>query len=128
MPMGRAYGRTILDIAEVCPTRIRTCGNQYRATCARTVAPRSMPEAARNPAGQTSERFGNRSIPSNPPAARQQNRGAFGGMENGAAANTHAEHGMSSLGPSPQRASTKSCTSAKICAAPRGNSGGGQRR
>ena len=72
--------------------------NQYGGNTRQNVAPRSIPEAARNAPGQSSERFGNRTIPSNPPA-QQQNRGAFGGMENGAAANTHAEHGMSSMGP-----------------------------
>jgi hypothetical protein len=95
---------------------------QYQGNVRQAVAPRSMPEGARNAPGQSSERFGNRSIPSNPPAARQQNRGAFGGMENGAAANTHAEHGMSSLGPA------RSAPAPRAAPAPRGNPGGGQRR
>src|SRR5262249_7651357 len=42
-----------------------------------------------------SERFGSRQIPQNQP-----NRGAFGGIENGAAARVHSDHGYSSLGPS----------------------------
>ena len=42
------------------------------------------------------ERFGNRQMPASPPPS--QNRSAFGGMENGRAAQTHAEHGYSSMG------------------------------
>jgi hypothetical protein len=70
---------------------------QYQSNVRQNVAPRSIPEAARNPGGQAPERFGNREIPSNNPPT--QNRGMFGGMNNGAAANVHAEHGYSSLGP-----------------------------
>jgi hypothetical protein len=43
------------------------------------------------------ERFGNRELPRNVPPA--QNRGVFGGMDNGAAARQHADHGYSSMGP-----------------------------
>jgi hypothetical protein len=111
--------------------------DQYRGNVRQNVAPRSIPEAARNAPGQTSERFGNRTIPSNPPPARQQNRGAFGGMENGGAANIHAEHGMSSLGPSrsapmsrPAPApAPRAAPPPRAAPAPRGApSGGGQRR
>lgn len=70
---------------------------QFRGNVRQNVAPRAIPEAARNAPGQASERFGNRAIPGNTPM-RQQNRSAFGGMENGAAAPIHAERGMSSLG------------------------------
>jgi len=108
--------------------------DQYRGNVRQTVAPRSIPEGARNAPGQSSERFGNRNIPSSPPV-RQQNRGAFGGMENGAAANTHAEHGMSSLGPArsapmqrsapPQRSAPAQQSAPPQRSAP---SGGGRRR
>jgi hypothetical protein len=115
--------------------------DQYRGNVRQNIAPRSIPEGARNAPGQTQERFGNRSIPNNPPA-RQQNRGAFGGMENGAAANTHAEHGMSSLGPArsapqpraappPQRSAPapRAAPAPRSAPAPRAApSGGGRRR
>jgi hypothetical protein len=70
---------------------------QYGDTVRRNVAPRAIPEPARTPGVQPMERFGNRNIPQNPPPA--QNRGIFGGIQNGAAARTHEEHGFSSLGP-----------------------------
>ena len=74
---------------------------QFRDNVRQTVAPRSIPEAARAPATQgqqTNDRVGNRNVPANRPA-QQQNRSAFSGQENGAAASTHAEHGFSSMGP-----------------------------
>jgi hypothetical protein len=103
--------------------------DQFRGNVRQNVAPRSIPEGARNAPG--SERFGNRSIPSNPPA-RQQNRGAFGGMENGSAASTHAEHGMSSLGPArsapmQRSAPVQRSAPAQRSAPSRGPSGGGRR-
>jgi hypothetical protein len=103
--------------------------NQYRGNVRQNLAPRSIPEPARNAPGQTSERFGNRTIPSNPPAARSQNRGAFGGIENGPAANTHAEHGMSSLGPSRSAPMPRAAPSPAPRPAPASRpSGGGGRR
>ncbi|MGA3240969.1 MAG: DUF3300 domain-containing protein [Bryobacteraceae bacterium] len=48
------------------------------------------------PAEQQGERFGNRSVPQNTPAAR--NGSAFGGAGNGNAARQQADHGYSSLG------------------------------
>jgi hypothetical protein len=90
---------------------------QYQANVRQNVAPRAIPEAARQPAaGGQAERFGNRQMPSNSPPA--ENRSAFGGMNNGAAAQTHAEHGYSSLG------------AARSAPAPRAapSSGGGGRR
>ncbi len=74
---------------------------EFRNNVRQAVAPRSIPEPARNaPAAQgfANDRFGSRGIPANRPA-EQQNRTAFGGQNNGAAANTHAEHGYSSMGP-----------------------------
>lgn len=71
--------------------------NQYRGNVRQNVAPRSIPEGARGGSAQM-ERFGNREIPRATPP-EQNNRGAFGGMEHGSAAATHAEHGYSSLGP-----------------------------
>jgi len=85
---------------------------QYRGNVRQAVAPRAVPEGARNAPG--GERFGNRTMPSSP-APREENRGAFGGMQNGSAAGTHSEHGYSSMGPS---------RSAPRAAAPRG---GGRR-
>jgi len=69
---------------------------QYRGNVRHNLAPRAIPEQARNAGPKPAERFGNRSIPQNtrPP----QNRGMFSGMQNGAAARTHEEHGFSSLG------------------------------
>jgi hypothetical protein len=69
---------------------------QFRGNVRQNVAPRSIPEQARAPVSQP-ERFGNREIPRNTPPA--QNRGMFSGMQNGAAARTHEEHGFSSMGP-----------------------------
>jgi hypothetical protein len=71
---------------------------QYRGNVRQAVAPRAMPEAARNPGTQPNERIGSRDVPTNRPTV-QQNRSAFGGQENGAAATTHSEHGFSSMGP-----------------------------
>jgi hypothetical protein len=70
---------------------------QFRGNVRQNIAPRAIPEQARAPAAQPLERFGNRDIPRNPAPA--QNRGMFGGMQNGAASRTHEEHGFSSLGP-----------------------------
>ncbi len=101
--------------------------DQYRGNVRQNVAPRSIPEAARNAPGQSSDRFGNRTIPSNP-APKQQNRGAFGGMENGSAATTHSEHGMSSLGPARSAPAPRSAPAAAPRAPSGGNSGGGRHR
>ena len=62
---------------------------------------------------QSHEQFGNRQIQQNSSPARE--RSMFGGMQNGSAASTHAEHGFSSLGPARS-------------AVPRGGGGGGRRR
>jgi hypothetical protein len=71
--------------------------DQFRGNVRQAVSPRAMPEGARNGV-QSNERVGNRVVPENRPV-QQQNRSAFAGQENGAAASTHAEHGFSSMGP-----------------------------
>jgi len=93
---------------------------QYRGNTRQAVSPRAMPEAARG-AGQANEKVGNRNVPENKPA-QQQNRSAFGGQENGAAANTHAEHGFSSMG-----AARSAPQSAPRMSAPAPRGGGGRR-
>lgn len=126
--LASAHGTSVwahdLEHREGVPYANQALQNQYRGNVRQSVAQRSIPEAARNAPGQTSERFGNRTIPSNPPPSRQQNRGAFSGMENGAAATTHAEHGMYSLGPS-RSAPMPRAAPAPRAAAP---SGGARRR
>jgi len=101
---------------------------QYRGNVRQSVAPRSIPEGARNgnAAGQANDRVGNRDVPANRPA-EQQNRSAFGGQENGAAANTHAEHGFSSMGPA-RSAPAPRMSSPAPRSAPAQRSGGGGRR
>jgi len=93
---------------------------QYRGNVRQAVSPRAMPEGARNGASQSNERVGNRDVPANKPA-QQQNRSAFGGQENGAAANTHSEHGFSSMGPA------RSAPAPRM-SAPAPRAGGGGRR
>ena len=69
---------------------------QYQGNVRQNLA-RPAPQAVRPPAQPQGERFGNRELPRNVPPA--QNRGVFGGMDNGAAARQHADHGYSSMGP-----------------------------
>jgi hypothetical protein len=71
--------------------------DRFRGNVRQNVAPRSVPQAARTGAQQSGERLGNRQMPKSAPAA--QSRSVFGGMDNGRAAQTHAEHGYSSMGP-----------------------------
>jgi len=102
---------------------------QYRGNVRQAVAPRAMPEGARANPGQTTDKVGNRNVPANNPA-RQQNRSAFGGQENGAAANTHAEHGASSLGPArsaPMQQAPRMSAPAPRASSPQRSSGGGRR-
>ncbi|HEV2448425.1 MAG TPA: hypothetical protein VGS58_20975, partial [Candidatus Sulfopaludibacter sp.] len=88
--------------------------DRYRAPVRENLAPRAEP--AHNFASQPGERFGNREVPRNVPAA--QNRSMFGGMDYGRQAQAHAEHGYSSLGPS------RSAPAPRM-EAPRGGFGGG---
>jgi len=137
--LGNAHGTSVwthdAEHRQGVPYANQNVRNQYGGDARQNVAPRSIPEAARNAPGQTSERMGNRNIPSNPPP-RQQSRGAFGGMQNGSAATTHSEHGMSSLGPSrsapmPNRSAPaqRSAPAPRSAAPSRGApSGGGGRR
>ena len=68
---------------------------------------------------QGGERFGNREVPRNTPPA--QNRGVFGGMNNGAAARQNADHGYSSMGPARSAAGRTSAPAASV-----GGGGGGR--
>jgi len=70
--------------------------DRYRGEVRQNLSPRAAPEQ-QHFANQPGERFGNRNVPNNVPA--QQNRSVFSGMNNGRAAQEHAEHGYSSLGP-----------------------------
>jgi len=97
--------------------------NQYRGNVRQSVAPRSIPEEARGGSAQT-ERFGNRDIPRSF-SPQQNNRGAFGGMEHGSAATTHAEHGYSSLGAA---RSSPGFRGGGAPSAPAARGGGGGRR
>jgi hypothetical protein len=98
--------------------------DRYRGNVRQNVAPRAIPEPARNVPQQGSERFGNRQVPySSPPA---QNHSVFGGMNNGRAAQTHAEHGYSSMGPA-RSAPMRSAPEPRSAPAPRSAPGGGGR-
>ncbi len=94
------------------PYASATLNDRYRGNVLQAVAPRATPEGDRT--GQT-ERMGNREVPRNAPA-QQEKRGMFSGIEHGAAAATHAEHGFSSMG------------AARSAPAPRGGGGGGGKR
>lgn len=69
---------------------------QYRAPVKQNLAPRPSAEQTRNALQGEGERIGNRQVPRNAPPA--ENRSAFGGQQNGRAAQVHAEHGFSSMG------------------------------
>ena len=93
--------------------------DRFRGNVRQTVAPRSIPEGVRNAPSAQPERMGNREIPRSAPA-QQENRGAFGGMEHGASAATHAEHGYSSMGAARSSPAPR--------AAPAARGGGGRRK
>ena len=78
---------------------------------------RPAPQAVRPAGQQPGERFGNREVPHNVPAA--QNRGVFGGMSNGSAARQNADHGYSSMGAA--RSAPRSAPAGR----PSGGGGGG---
>ena len=99
------------------PYTSQSLNNRYRAPVQQNLS-RPTPEQARTSLQQSHEQFGNRQIPQNQSPARD--RGVFGGMQNGRAASTHAEHGFSSLGPARSAAPRMS--------APRPAAGGGRRR
>jgi hypothetical protein len=79
------------------PYATAALNDRFRGNVYQSVAPRSVPEPARAAAQQSGERLGNRQIPKSVPPA--QSRSVFSGMDNGRAAQTHAEHGYSSMGP-----------------------------
>jgi hypothetical protein len=70
--------------------------SQYRSDVRQNIS-RPSAEQVRPQFQQGGERFGNREVPRNTPQA--QNRGIFGGMNNGSAARQNADHGYSSMGP-----------------------------
>jgi len=97
-------------------TNVRT---QYQANVRQNIA-RPSPEQVHTQIQQQGERFGNRQVPQNVKPA--QNRGVFSGMQNGAAAQQHADHGYSSMGPA------RSAPAPRAAPAPRPSGGGGGRR
>jgi hypothetical protein len=99
--------------------------NQYRGNVRQNVAPRAIPEAGRNMPAQQGQRFGGRQIPNSAPPV--QNRSVFGGMNSGRAAQTNAEHGYSSMGPS-RSAPSRSAPAPRAAPAPRSAPSGGERR
>jgi hypothetical protein len=72
---------------------------------------------------QQGERFGNRQVQRSAPPA--QNRGAFGGMESGAAARQHADHGYSSMGPARSSPAPRAAPAQRSAPAGRPSGGGG---
>jgi Protein of unknown function (DUF3300) len=71
--------------------------DRYRGNVRQNIPARPAVEPSRSfPNQQGGERFGNRPVPNSVPPA--QSRSVFGGMDNGRAAQTHAEHGYSSMG------------------------------
>jgi hypothetical protein len=95
---------------------------QYRGNVRQNVAPRAIPEPARASTPQPAERFGNREIPRSTPPV--QTRGAFSGIQNGAAAQTYSQHGYSSLGAARSPAAPRPAAPPPRSAP----SGGGRRR
>ena len=107
--------------------------DQYRGNVRQNVAPRSIPEGARNAPGQTSERFGNRTIPSNPPAAPAKSRrfrrnGEWLGCHHSCRARNVQPGAEPQRADAKTRASTQSRASAPSCAPRAAPSGGGRRR
>jgi translation initiation factor IF-2 len=89
---------------------------QYQGNVRQNLS-RPTPEQVRPQLQQQGERFGNRQVPRN--VAPAQNRGVFGGMENGSAARQNADHGYSSMGPA------RSSPAPRAAPAPRPSGGGG---
>ena len=95
---------------------------QYRGDARQNMA-RPSPEQVRPQLQQQGERFGNRQVPRN--AAPAQNRGAFGGMDSGAAARQHADHGYSSMGPARSAPAPRAAPAQRSAPAGRPSGGGG---
>ena len=93
---------------------------QYQRNARQNVA---RPSAAqvRPQMQQQGERFGGREVPRS--AAPAQNRGVFGGMDSGAAARQHADHGYSSMGAARSAPAQRSAPASR----PSGGGGGGGR-
>src|ERR1019366_9550200 len=101
----------------VVPYANQSLRTQYRGDARQNMA-RPSPEQVRPQLQQQGERFGNRQVPRN--AAPAQNRGAFGGMDSGAAARQHADHGYSSMG------AARSSPAPRAAPAQRPSGGGGR--
>jgi hypothetical protein len=86
--------------------------DRYRGNVRQNLGSSPTQQFRNNSAATPREQMGNRQVQQNQP----QNHSAFGGMENGAAARVHADHGYSSLGSSRSGGSSPP---------PRGNPGGG---
>jgi hypothetical protein len=95
--------------------------DRFRGSVRQNVEPRSVPAAVRNAPQQQAERLGNRQMPKN--VAPAQNRSVFSGMDNGRAAQTHAEHGFSSMG----AARSAPMPTMRSAPAPAARAGGGRR-
>jgi len=70
--------------------------SQFRAPVRQNIAPRPSIGQTRNALQGSAERVGSREVPRNMPPAQTHN--AFGGQQFGRTAQTHAEHGFSSMG------------------------------
>ncbi len=95
------------------PYAAQSVRTQYQSNVRQNIA-RPSAEQVRPQLSQQGERFGNREVPKSTPPA--QNRGVFGGMNNGSAARQNADHGYSSMGP------VRSAPAAR----PSGGGGGGR--
>jgi hypothetical protein len=95
--------------------------DRFRGNVRENVAPRPAAEPSRSFSGSQGERFGSRTMPNNVPSS--QNRSVFGGQDNGRAAQSHAEHGYSSMG------AARSAPAMRSAPAPRAapSHGGGRR-
>jgi hypothetical protein len=99
--------------------------NRYRGNVRQNLQTRvsggqTQPRGANSPSG--AERIGNRQIA---PSATSRNRSAFGGVRDGRAAQTHSDHGYSSLGPARSGGGGAPRGGGGGGGAPRGGGGGG---
>ena len=99
--------------------------DRYRSAQRANLAPRPTAQQTRqNLQTPPAERMGNREVPQNTPPPR----GAFGGMDNGRSAQTHADHGYSSLGPQRSAPAPRPQMSRPAPAPRAAPSGGGRHR
>jgi hypothetical protein len=98
--IGNVRGNSVWshDVAhrEGVPYANQALRSRYQANVRQNIS-RPSAEQVRPQLQQGGERFGNRQVPRSTPQA--QNRGVFGGMNNGSAARQNADHGYSSMGP-----------------------------